>query len=53
MIVGVPAEFRTGNLKNINRSTIVSNDFEKRLRKRLLPVGENSGIIPNHQFGFM
>jgi hypothetical protein len=31
---------------------IVSIVFEKLLLKRLLPMVENSRLIPNHQFGF-
>jgi hypothetical protein len=31
---------------------IVSKVFEKILLKRLLPMDENEGLIPNHQFGF-
>jgi hypothetical protein len=33
--------------------TIASNGFEKLLLKRLLPMLENNGLIPNHQFNFM
>jgi hypothetical protein len=31
---------------------IVSKVFKKMLLKRLLPMVENDGLIPNHQFGF-
>jgi hypothetical protein len=37
----------------ISLSPTVSKVFEKLLLKRLLPMVENNGLIPSHQFGFM
>jgi hypothetical protein len=35
-----------------SKELTVSKVFEKLLLKRLLPMIENTGLIPNHLFGF-